>query len=177
MKRLQNALFAPYDNSDWLLTTLARFVFAAVLLVYFWNSGLTKLGESYSGLFEPSFNAFAQIFPRAAEAVSYDISQATQYQRLVILIGTWAEFVLPALILIGLFTRIAAIGMIVFIAVQSVTDIIGHASATGAWFDNLATGTILDQRALWFFLLLFLVAKGAGPFSIDRFFTPRSMVY
>ena len=28
-----------------ILTTLARFIFAAVLLFYFWNSGLTKLPE------------------------------------------------------------------------------------------------------------------------------------
>lgn len=177
MRRIQYALFAPYEDSDHWLTTLARFVFAAVLLTYFWNSGLTKLGDSLDGLFEPTFNAFAQIFPRAAEAVSYDITQATQYQRAIILLATWAEFILPALILIGLFTRIAAVGMIVFIVVQSATDIIGHASAAGAWFDNLATGTILDQRALWMFLLIFLVSKGAGPYSLDRFMAPRQTLY
>ena len=31
--------------ADWLLPTLARFLFAAILLIYFWKSALTKLGE------------------------------------------------------------------------------------------------------------------------------------
>ena len=32
------------------LTTFARFIFAATLLVYYWNSGLTKLGDGFLGL-------------------------------------------------------------------------------------------------------------------------------
>lgn len=151
------------------LTTLARFVFAAVLLVYFWNSGLTKIPDGLGQLFSPSFNAFAQIFPKGAEAAGYDITQASQFQKLVILAGTWAEFILPALVVLGLFTRAAALGMIGFVIVQSLTDIFGHSGATGAWFDNLSDAAILDQRAFWVFLLLYLVFKGGGPLSLDRF--------
>lgn len=151
------------------LSTLARFVFAAVLLVYFWNSGLTKTGEDFAGLFSPSFNAFAQIFPKGAEAASYDITQATQFQKIVILAGTWAEFVLPALVVLGLFTRAAAFGMIGFVVVQSLTDVFAHGGETGAWFDNLSDAAILDQRAFWVFLLLYLVFRGGGPLSLDRF--------
>ena len=169
MKRLQSALFAPLDRSEWVLPTAARFVFAAVLLVYFWNSGLTKLGGSIAGLFSPTFNAFAQIYPKGAEAVSYDITQATSLQKLVILAGTWAEFILPAMILFGLLTRLAALGMIGFVIVQSVTDVVGHATETGAWFDNLSNGVILDQRAMWLLLFLVLVIKGGGPLSLDRY--------
>ena len=150
------------------LTTVARFVFAAVLLVYFWNSGMTKVGDDFSGLFSPSFNAFAQIFPKGAEAASYDITQATQFQKLVILAGTWSEFVLPALVVLGLFTRAAAFGMIGFVVVQSLTDVFAHGGETGSWFDNLSDGVILDQRAFWVFLLLYLVFKGGGPLSLDR---------
>jgi putative oxidoreductase len=76
---MRQLLFSPIDDKEWILPTLARFVFAAVLLVYFWNSGLTKLGGSWAGLFEPTFNAFAQIFPKGAEAVSYDITQASAF--------------------------------------------------------------------------------------------------
>jgi putative oxidoreductase len=155
-------------QADWVLASFARLVFAAVFLVYFWNSAATKLGGSVSGLVQPSFNAFAQIFPRAAEAVSYDISQASVFQKLVILTGTWAEFILPALIVLGLLTRLAALGMIGFVIVQSVTDVVGHGTETGAWFDNAADGVILDQRALWLVLLLVLVFKGAGKLSLDR---------
>lgn len=150
------------------LTTLARFVFAAVLLMYFWNSGLTKIPDGLTNLLSPSFNAFAQIYPKGAEAAGYDISQATSFQKLVILGGTWAEFILPALVVLGLFTRAAAFGMVGFVVVQSLTDIVGHGGETGAWFDNLSDAVILDQRAFWVFLLLYLVFKGGGPLSLDR---------
>ena len=56
---------------DWLLPTLARLIFAAVLLGYFWASALTK----FDGPFTPSVGAFAQIYPRAFEAAGYDAGQ------------------------------------------------------------------------------------------------------
>ncbi|MEM6587139.1 MAG: DoxX family protein [Pseudomonadota bacterium] len=149
------------------MTTLARFVFAAVLFWYFINAGLTKV-DGIGSLFSPTFNAFAQIFPNAALAVSYDITQATGFQKLVMLAGTWAEFILPTLVVVGLFTRAAAFGMIGFIVVQSLTDMIGHGAEAGAWFDNLSDAAILDQRAFWVFLLLYLMFRGAGPLSVDR---------
>ncbi|MCP3969082.1 MAG: DoxX family protein [Rhodobacteraceae bacterium] len=175
---LHNSVFERLERlADALLPTLARFVFAAVLFVYFWNSGLTKLGkEGIGGLFSPSFNAFAQIFPRAAEAAGYDITQATLLQKAVVLAGTWAEFILPVLLVIGLLTRLAALGMIGFVVVQSLTDIWGHgadAGTIGAWFDNLSDGHILDQRAFWLFLLIYLVLRGGGPLSVDALLTRR----
>lgn len=170
---LHNSTFARIEAAaPVLLPTLARLVFAAVLLVYFWNSGLTKLGgDGLGGLVSPTFNAFAQIFPKGAEAAGYDIAQASLFQKLVILAGTWAEFVLPALIALGLLTRLAALGMIGFVVIQSLTDIYGHNAGPetiGWWFDNNSDAAILDQRAFWVFLLLYLVFRGAGPLSVDR---------
>ncbi len=174
-----NGLISLYDSvvdrierlAAVLLPTAARFVFAAVLLVYYWNSGLTKLGgEGIYGLFDPTFNAFAQIFPKGAEAVNYDITQASLLQKLVILAGTWSEFVLPAVIVLGLLTRLASVGMIAFIIIQSLTDIWGHgadAGTIGTWFDIHSGALILDQRAFWMFLLLYLAMRGAGPLSLD----------
>ena len=158
------------------LTTLARFIFAATLFVYFWNSGLTKIPDGISGLFSPSFNAFAQIFPKGAEAAGFDIAAATGFQKAVILAGTWAEFVLPALVVLGLFTRAAAFGMVGFVFVQSLTDIYGHGAELGSWFDK-ASDAALDQRAFWVFLLLYLVFKGGGPISLDRFFRSETSLY
>lgn len=157
--------------SDSLLPTLARLVFAGVLFVYFWGSALTKLGDGVFGLFRPGVNAYAQIYPRALEAVGYDASQMGLFPWAVVVSGTIAEFVLPVLIVVGLLTRPAALGMIGFIVVQSITDIVGHAAdatTTGAWFDNLSGSLIMDQRALWILLLLILVFRGAGPLSVDR---------
>lgn len=173
--RLHDRAFSPLARADWLLPTLARLVFAGVLLVYFWASGVTKLGPGLPGLFDPSMGAYAQIFPRAMAAVSYDISQFGLWHKLVVLAGTWSEFILPLMILVGLMTRLAALGMIGFIVVQTLTDLIGHGGAAhpetlGAWFDRFPDSPIMDQRALWVLVLLVLVIKGAGPFALDRVF-------
>ena len=75
------------------------------------------------------------------------------------------------LILIGFMTRLAALGMIGFVIVQSLTDVLGHGVGgddLGRWFDAASGALILDQRALWVTLLLTLVLMGAGPLSLDR---------
>ena len=87
---------------------------------------------------------------------------------LIVLLGSWAEVILPLLILIGLFTRGAALAMMGFVVVQSVVDICGHDVAAGAWFDRASDSVIMDQRLFWLFILAILFTKGAGPFSIDR---------
>ncbi len=150
--------------SDWLLPTLARIVFAAVLLGYFWASALTK----FAGPFTPSTGAYGQIFPRAFEAVGFDESQLGLWHWAVALAGGYAEFILPALIVLGLFTRLAALGMAAFVVVQSLTDIFGHGVSAGTWFDRASDAVILDQRALWMLLLAVSISKGAGPISADR---------
>ena len=152
---------------DALLPLAARAVFAGVLLGYFWASGLTKL----DGVFTPSLGAYAQIFPRAMEAAGYDASQMGAIRTLIVLAGSWAEFILPTLIVLGLATRLAALGMIGFTIVQSLTDVIGHKAGPdtiGAWFDRASDALILDQRAFWMLLFVTLVLKGAGPLSLDR---------
>jgi putative oxidoreductase len=154
--------------ADEALPLAARFVFAAVLFGYFWSSGLTKIGD---GVFSPSLGAFAQIYPRVFEAAGYDIGQMNAFQTLVVLAGTYAEFALPVLIVVGLFTRLAALGMVGFVLVQSLTDVFGHKAGPetlGAWFDRISDAAIMDQRALWVLLLLILIGKGAGALSVDR---------
>lgn len=154
------------------MTTLARFLFAAVLLFYYWNSALTKLGDGALGWLFPSDGAYIQIFPKTVEAAGYDFSALGTFHWLVVVAGTWAEFLLPLLVVIGLFTRLAALGMIGFIIVQSWVDLFGHGGleggTLGAWFDRAPDAVILDQRAFWIFTLLYLVFRGAGPLSVDR---------
>ncbi|SMP12869.1 DoxX family membrane protein [Shimia sagamensis] len=153
---------------DWLVPTLARLTFLMVLFFYFWNSAMLKIDGS---IFSPSAGAFGQIFPKAAEAVVWDVSQMNLFQRLVIFAGTVAEFVLPVLILLGLLTRLAAIGMIGFIAVQTIVDVTGHGVALGSLFDSAQA--LIDQRMMWVFLFAVLVLKGAGPLSLDALFKRR----
>ncbi len=153
------------------LPLLARLVFAGVLLAYFWTSGATKLGDGVMGLFQPASGAYAQIFPRAFEAASYNTANLGLWHWAVVTAGTWAEFILPALIVLGLLTRLAAVGMIGFVVMQSLTDIIGHgadAATIGRWFDTASGALILDQRAFWVLGLAVLAFLGAGPLSADR---------
>lgn len=160
-------------TGDQVLPLLARLVFAGVLLRYYWNSGLTKLGDGVFGFLFPSSGAYVQIFPKAMEAAGYDTSQLSVFHWAVVVGGTLAEFILPLLIVVGLLTRLSAIAMIGFIVVQSLTDLYGHGGIAhqgtlGAWFDRMPDALILDQRAFWVLCLAVLVFKGAGALSLDR---------
>ncbi len=153
------------------LPAVARLAFAGVLLIYFWSSARTKIGDGITGIFHPSDGAYFQIFPRTVKALGYDFGRLGLFHWAVALAGMWAELLLPALIVLGLFTRIASLGMIGFILVQSATDIVGHGVTGddfGRWFDSAPGALILDQRPLWITLLLTLVFLGAGPMSLDR---------
>lgn len=158
------------------LPSLARLVFAATLMIYYLNSGWQKLGDGFLGLIQPSASAYVTIFPRGFEAVGYDVSQFGLVHWAVAFAGTWAELILPILVVIGLFTRLAALGMVGFVIVQSWVDVVGHGLAAadiGTWFDRLPSAAILDQRAFWVFVLLYLVFRGAGPLSVDRMLSAR----
>ena len=170
-----HALIALYDRifgalethiAPALLPTLARFLFVASLFLYYWNAGLTKTGEGLMGLFRLDMGAYIQILPRAVEAAGYDPSALGSLARATVLVGTWTEFLFPILLLLGLFTRLAALGMIGFVVVQTWVDVTGHGAALGMWFDRHADG-LIDTRAFWIFPLLLLVFKGAGPLSVD----------
>lgn len=164
---------APLARLTPLLPLLARFTFAAVLLPYFWNSAATKVGPGILGLVRPSLGAYAQIFPKVTEAAGYDLEKLSVFHWAVVTGGMWAEFILPALVVIGLMTRLSALAMIGFILVQTLTDLYGHgaiehADTLGRWFDATPDALILDQRAFWVYLLASLVVLGGGVLSADR---------
>jgi len=161
---LHNSFFNSLTRgSDILLPTLARITFASIFLIYYWNSAGLKIDGS---IFTPSAGAFAQIFPKAAEEALYDITQLTVFQKLVIFSGTVAEYALPALLIVGLLTRLAALGTFGFIIIQTAVDVNGHNVPLGALFNPSID--LIDERTLWIFLMLVLIFKGAGPLSIDR---------
>ncbi len=177
-RRFHDALFFILRKSEgWLPGLTARFVFAAVLFVYFFNSAKTKVGELPGGFFQLQDGAFFQIMPAVVERFNYDASTVPLFPyQIIVYAGTYLEFILPALIVIGLFTRLSAVGMIIFISVQSYVDITAHAvgaETIGAFFDKATDSAILDQRALWVFLLLYLAVYGAGKLSVDYLFGRR----
>ncbi len=171
---LHGRLFEAIETwaGGWFTGLAARFVFAAVLLVYYLNSASTKVGSGILGFFSIGDNAYYQILPSVVESYGFDASQVPFIPYgIVVIAGTYGEFILPVLIVLGLFTRIAALGMIVFIFVQSFVDIAFHGvdgDTIGAWFDRFSDALILDQRALWIFLLVFLFVHGPGRISLDH---------
>ena len=122
-------------------------------------------------MFNLLLGAYYQILPKVAEAAQFDPQMISAVWYPLVLLGSWAEMILPLLILLGLFTRGAALGMIGFIIVQSLTDVFGHgadAATIGGWFDRASDALILDQRLLWVFLLLVLVVQGGGRYALDH---------
>ncbi len=174
LKKLHDAVFGAIEKigDGWLVGALARLTFLAVLFGYFWNSGKTKIGEGLFGIFQIQDGAYFQILGEAGMiAYEFDTANIPWYVDLIVFIGTISEFLLPLLIIAGLFTRIAAAGMAIFVFVQSYVDIYVHkvdAGTIGTLFDREATSLVMDQRALWMFLFAVLIIKGAGALSIDR---------
>ncbi|WP_341540297.1 DoxX family protein [Rhodovulum euryhalinum] len=140
---------------------------------------MTKIGDGPLGLFSPALGAYAQIFPRAMAAAGFDASQLAPWQHGIVMAGTWTELLLPALVVVGLVTRLAALGMIGFVIVQTATDLVGHGAladpaALGAWFDRSPDAPILDQRLIWIALLSIPAVLGGGPMSVDGWLKRRA---
>lgn len=172
-------------TNGWFLGLASRLIFAGVLFQFFWNSALTKIDGSFANMLSPTTGAYVQMLPKVMEQVSYDISQIAFFPYgLIVLLGTWGEFILPILVVVGLFTRFASLGMIVFIVVMTYVDITGHsvdAKTIGALFDGDPYSIISDDRLLWIFLLLVPMLKGPGNVSLDwllgRAYRRRQMEY
>ncbi|WP_339761307.1 hypothetical protein [uncultured Hoeflea sp.] len=167
--------FLERQGDAWLLGLIARFAFAAVLWFYFLNSARTKVGDGLLGFFSISPGAYYQIALPAVEAAGGDVDAVAFFPwGLIVTMGTYAEFILPLLVVIGLFSRLAALGMIGFIAVQTFVDITVHqigAESIGALFDRLPDSVIADQRLLWIVPLAVIILKGPGLLSVDALLT------
>ncbi len=161
---------------DWFVGFAARFTFLAVLFFYYLNSAMTKIGDGVLGFFQVQDGAYFQIVPSVVEAAGYDTANVPFIYDVIVYAGTYTEILLPILIVLGLFTRGAALAMIGFIAVQSYVDVAFHGvddKTIGALFDRASDSLIADQRMLWVFLLLVLVVQGAGRVSLDHLLSRR----
>lgn len=179
LERLHDSVFRTIETAagPWLLPLLARLVFSSVLMMFFINSGLTKVGSGFPDFLIPGAGAYAQILPSITEAVSYDTDQIAFFPwKLIVFGGTYAEFLLPVMLLLGVFTRLTSVGFIGFIIVMSFVDIQFHGlepEAIGAMFDRIHNSVIFDQRLLWVFPLIYLAIKGGGPISVDALILRR----
>lgn len=170
---LHDRVFAFIEGlaGGWFLGLAARVVFSSVLMVFFLNSVATKVGSGVPDMFIPQIGAYAQILPSIAEAAGYDVSAIALFPwKIIVLAGTYAEFVLPIMLLLGVFTRLTSVSLIGFIVVMSIVDIQFHGldvASIGAMFDRVHDSVIADQRLLWIFPLIYLAIKGGGPISLD----------
>ena len=127
--RLEDAILGPLARAldSGLLSLLVRFSFLAVLWMWLWNSAVTKVYNSREGFsFTPKLGAYGQMFPTQFEAAGYDVSQMGTLYHVLVWAGTYGEFILPILLILGLFTRTVALGMIVFMGVLTYVDVYGH---------------------------------------------------
>jgi putative oxidoreductase len=85
---------------------------------------------------------------------------------LAAILGSAGELLFPALLVLGLFTRVGALGLFAvnLMAVLSYWHVLGQDGFEAA----------LAQHVLWGFMLLVIAAHGAGRFSLDHLLEKRS---
>lgn len=168
IRRLHDGVFSVIESvtDGWFLGLFARLVFAATLYVYYLNSARTKIGDGLLGMFNVTDSAYIQIAGKAFEAAGYEASALPLSTHIMVYAGTYGEFIFPVLVILGLFARVGAVGMIVFIFVQTYVDATGQGVALGALF-NGQPGEILDQRLFWIVPLVYVAIKGPGLISLD----------
>ncbi len=134
---------------DSAIALLARFSIAAI----FWQSGQTKV----EGLVIDLLAGRLELgWPRLSDSALYLFREEYRLPLLdpqvAALVAASAEHLLPVLLLLGLGTRLAASGLLVMTATIQLL----------VYPDAYAT------HGVWAVALLFLLAKGAGRFSLDH---------
>lgn len=162
-------------TENWFLGLTARVVFCSVLFWYFINSAFTKVSIGFPGYFIPRDGAYIQILgEKIFEHYGFNAAEIPIFPyKIIVFLGTYTEFILPVLILLGLFTRLSSVAFLFFIAVLTYVDITQHgvdAKTIGGFFDRIHNSEISDQRLLWSFPLLYLMLRGPGVFSLDYLF-------
>ena len=174
LKNIHDSVFRGLEvvTESWFPGLFARLVFASVLLMFFLNSALTKVGSGFPDMFIPTSSAYVQILSSDAfQAYGFNVDNVPLFpETLIVFAGTYGEFVLPVLVVIGLFTRLSSLGMLIFIGVMTYVDIAFHnidEKTIGHFFDRIQDSAISDQRLLWTVPLIYLVLKGPGLLSAD----------
>lgn len=136
------------------IALLARFSIAAI----FWKSGQTKVQgfalDIVSGEFQLGW-------PRLSDSV-VDLFREEYRLPLIppefgAIMAATAEHLFPTLILLGLATRFSALALL---GMTTVIQVFVYPDA-------------YPTHGVWAVVLLFLIAKGAGPFSVDRLIARR----
>lgn len=123
----------------WIYTTLARFAIGMT----FFKSGLTKVDENYA-ILSKTYSLFNDVyFP--------SLGLPESVVNILAVLATYAELTLPLLLFIGFGARFAALGLLIMTAVIQIFVFPGS----------------YILHSLWAVALLVIIAKGAGPLSLD----------
>jgi len=138
-------LFELYDNAIALISgkipeALSLLLVRFALATPFWFSARTKVEEG-------SFITMNDVQP-----LLFENEFGMPFPETTALIATWAEHILPILIVLGLFTRIGASGLMVM------TAVIQFFVFPDAW----------PTHILWAALALTLIVRGGGSLTLDN---------
>ena len=147
-----NALCARIPHS--LIALVARFSIAAV----FWKSGQTKVEGLAIDIVDGSFSLGWPRLADSAVALFRDEYKVPLIPpELAAPLAAMAEHLLPLLLLVGLATRLSALGLL---AMTAVIQIFVYPDA-------------YPTHGVWAAVLLYLVATGPGAVSIDHWLARR----
>jgi putative oxidoreductase len=136
------------------IAAVARFSIAAV----FWKSGQTKVEGFAIDLVEGTFRlGWPRLSSSAVELFRDEYRVPLLSPELAATMAALAEHVLPVLLLVGLATRLSALGLLVMTAVIQIFVYPGAYPTHGVWAA----------------ILLLLIARGAGVLSIDHLIARR----
>lgn len=160
-------MFDVYDNLTARLRASGDYLWPLVLRLImfweFWESGTVKLrGENWFS--EIPWEDWQKGFPWPFDQISTDLNWFA---------ATWSELVFSVMILLGLFTRFAAISLIVITAVAAAAV---HWPAEWHSLDVLWKGYVITAKGagnyklalLFVVILLPLVFHGGGKISLDH---------
>lgn len=169
LRQLYNGFFGALEaiTEGWFIGLFTRLTFLLTLYIYYLNSAKTKVGDGIIGFFQVTDGAYIQIAGPAFEAAGYEQSGLSFPSHLMVFMGTYGEFILPILVILGLFARVGALGMIAFIFVQTYVDVTAHSVALGTLL-NGQPSELIDQRMFWCIPLLYITLKGPGAISLDN---------
>lgn len=123
-----------------------------LFMTFAWQSGLAKLNnwEGTLKLFEYEYEI--PLLP--PDIAAY--------------LGTAAELILPSMLLIGLFSRFAAVGLFVF-------NVVALYSYPFLWTDDGTAG--FNQHLYWGVMIMVTMLHGPGKLSIDWLFNKKCSEY
>lgn len=139
---------------DSLIAVIGRFSIAAV----FWLSGQTKIEGLAIDLVQGQFSlGIPRLSDNAVTLFQYEYALPLLPPAFAATLAATAEHVFPVLLLLGLATRFSALALL------GMTVVIQFLVYPGAY----------PTHGVWATVLLFLIAKGPGTFSIDHWIKRR----